>query len=35
MANKLCLENVQFLNENELDLIMNENYNIGLMINLN
>lgn len=34
MAN-LCLENVRFLNENEFDLIMNENYNIGLMINLN
>ena len=34
MAN-LCLKNVRFLNENEFDLIMNENYNIGLMINLN
>lgn len=29
MAN-LCLENVQFLNQNEFDLIMNESYNLEL-----
>ena len=28
--NKLCLENVQFLNQSEFDLIMNESYNLEL-----
>lgn len=32
---KLCLENVQFLNQNEFDLIANECYNLGSIFPLN
>ena len=32
MANKLCLENTHFLNENEFDLIMNEFSNFDIII---